>query len=384
MTMTWSPSTQSWATWLEAMMRQWRPSDGVVALVGGAVDGHVLAHHRIVAEGDPHRRALAELEVLRHPADDRAVADPAAGAHPDPAFQHHVRADLGARADAHLGPDDRVGADPHVGGQLRPGIDHRGGVDHARRSSSSRTRFSRARTRLISSGSWVSPAQIRFISASGRLGMPPQTSPAGTSLGTPDLAVRMAPAPIVHVIGDAHLPRHHRAIAHAGGAGDAHLGHQDHVLADVAVVPDLDQVVDLGAAPHHRVAEGGAVDGGIGPDLHVVLDAEPADLRDLAVHASVEGVAEAVGAEHRAGVDDHPVADLDPLAHDDPGMEPDVLSEHGPRTHERQRPHPAARADHRARVHHRERAHRGGPVDPRVLGHARRGVRARARSGASG
>ena len=52
------------------------------------------------------------------------------------------------------------------------------------------------------------------------------------------------------------------------------------------------------------VAEGGPVDRGVGADLHVVLDQHAAHLRNLAMGAAVEGEAEAVGAEHGAGVDD--------------------------------------------------------------------------------
>src|SRR5581483_7514702 len=99
-----------------------------------------------------------------------------------------------------------------------------------------------------------------------------------------------------HVIGDSHLAGQHRTVADAGRAGDADLGYQDHVLAHVAVVPDLHQVVDLGAAADDRLAEGRAVDRAVGPDLDVVLDAEASHLRDLPVGPTVEGVAEAVGA----------------------------------------------------------------------------------------
>src|SRR5216683_6828570 len=173
-------------------------ADGrVVALVGGAMDGDVLADHRVVAQAHAHRRALAELEVLGHAADDCPVPDPAAGPDPDPALQHRVGTDLRPGRHRHLGADHGVRPDARVGGQLRGAVDDGGGMDHDRPSSSSRRRFSRARTRLISSGSWLSPAQMRFCSEVGRLGMPLHTSPAGTSLGTPDLAVRMAPAPIV-------------------------------------------------------------------------------------------------------------------------------------------------------------------------------------------
>src|SRR4029079_8192356 len=95
-----------------------------------------------------------------------------------------------------------------------------------------------------------------------------------------------------------------RARADLYAARDADLRHDAGVLADVAVVADLHQVVDLGAAPHARGAEGGRVDGAEGADLDVVLDLDPAGLRDAplaAVGLAVE--AEAGMADHGARVD---------------------------------------------------------------------------------
>ena len=143
------------------------------------------------------------------------------------------------------------------------------------------------------------------------------------------------------------------------------MGHQDDILADLAVVRHLHEVVDLAPAPDHGDAEGGAVDRGVRADLHVVLDPHPAHLGDLAVGAPVEGIAEAVGAQHRAGVDDDAVADLHPVAHDHPGIELDVLAEAGALSHEAERAHPAAPADARASLHDREGPDRGGLDPPR-------------------
>src|SRR6266478_8483670 len=173
-----------------------------------------------------------------------------------------------------------------------------------------------------------------------------------------------------HVVGHADLTGQHGPVAHPRRARDAQLGDQDHVLAHVAVVPDLHQVVDLGAAAHDRLAQGRAVDRGVGPDLDVVLDAQAAHLRDLAMGLSVEGVAEAVGTQHRSGVDDDPVADAHVLADHDVGMQAHVLAEHRAAPHERERPHAAARPDDRFRLHHRERADGRGAVDAGSPGHA--------------
>src|SRR5438128_11521815 len=98
------------------------------------------------------------------------------------------------------------------------------------------------------------------------------------------------------VVGDAHLPGEHDAPADPARPGDSHLGHDDRVLADLDVVTDLHEVIDLGSAADDRLSQGGAVDRRVGADLDVVLDQHGADLRDLPVFFTVEGVAEAVGA----------------------------------------------------------------------------------------
>ena len=87
---------------------------------------------------------------------------------------------------------------------------------------------------------------------------------------------------------------------------------RDHqaMLADGHVVGDLHQVIDLGAPADDRRAQRAAIDGHVGADLHVVADDHVADLRHFAVHAAVLHVAEAIRADHRAGVDAHAVADL--------------------------------------------------------------------------
>ena len=54
----------------------------------------------------------------------------------------------------------------------------------------------------------------------------------------------------------------------------------DHTMAaDDDVVPDLDEIINFRALADDRILKGAAVDGRVGPDLDVVLDDDPADLR---------------------------------------------------------------------------------------------------------
>ena len=48
---------------------------------------------------------------------------------------------------------------------------------------------------------------------------------------------------------------------------------------------DVHQVVDLGALPDARLAHGRTIHGRVRPELHVVLDDDGSDLRDLLVRA---------------------------------------------------------------------------------------------------
>ncbi len=76
------------------------------------------------------------------------------------------------------------------------------------------------------------------------------------------------------------------------------------------VVSDMDKVVDLGSLAYDSRSERGAVNGCVGPDLHVVMDNDIADLQDFAVPSFIEHVTVAVRPDDSAGVDRHTMADL--------------------------------------------------------------------------
>src|SRR5450759_4093356 len=95
---------------------------------------------------------------------------------------------------------------------------------------------------------------------------------------------------------DHAVPSYARAAGDSGAAGDRS------VRADAHVVPDLDQIVQLDPVFDHSVIQRAPVDASIGADFDVVADHHPAYLRDLAPGVIVLRNAEAVGANHRAGV----------------------------------------------------------------------------------
>ena len=111
-------------------------------------------------------------------------------------------------------------------------------------------------------------------------------------------------------------------------------------------MPDLDQVVDLGAVADLGGADGGAVDGGVGLDIDAAAQIDGAGLRNLLpVSLLVLGEAEAVGADNCAvfkryviaedavftddgvGVGKEMIADLDAGVEDYVGQEGGVFSD---------------------------------------------------------
>jgi hypothetical protein len=68
------------------------------------------------------------------------------------------------------------------------------------------------------------------------------------------------------------LPAQYRSILNNDAAGKASLRRDDDILANIAIVPDVNQVIDLRSAPDSRLIEGSAIDGRIRPDFHVIFN----------------------------------------------------------------------------------------------------------------
>src|SRR5580700_1471142 len=78
--------------------------------------------------------------------------------------------------------------------------------------------------------------------------------------------------------------------------------------ADPAIVSDLTKIIDLARFTDHGVADAAAIDRRAGADLDVVLDDDPAGLRNLLL-GGIFSISEAVLADVASGVDRDAVAD---------------------------------------------------------------------------
>ena len=127
--------------------------------------------------------------------------------------------------------------------------------------------------------------------------------------------------------GYADLAGQNDVFADGGGSGEADLGAKQRIGAYGRAVADLDEVVDLGAEVDAGLADGGAVDAGVGLDLDVVFDDCSAGLQDLVPGAvRLAGEAEAVGPDDSAVLQDDVVAEATVLAYDGVGVGEEVIA----------------------------------------------------------
>ena len=89
---------------------------------------------------------------------------------------------------------------------------------------------------------------------------------------------------------------------------------------------DLHEVVDLHVAPNPGFAQRGAVHGGVGAQLHVVVDLNDADLGDFFVLRPRRGKPEAVAADDHPGMQDDPPADDRAGVNGDVGVQDGIFS----------------------------------------------------------
>ncbi len=111
------------------------------------------------------------------------------------------------------------------------------------------------------------------------------------------------------VIGHAGLAAERDSVAHRRAAGNAREGGGDAVATEPDVVGDMDEIVDLGVLADRRIAKSAPIHAAVGADRHPVLQDHPPQLRQVDDALGSAGRAESRLADHRAGVDRHPITD---------------------------------------------------------------------------
>src|SRR5579859_2134294 len=142
--------------------------------------------------------------------------------------------------------------------------------------------------------------------------------PARVAAGVLDRGAHKAHARHHHVVGNRQMTRDtdtaadHAPLTDRRAARNAHTTRDGGMSAYGHVVAHLYLIVQLHPMLHHRVVDGAPIDGGVRTDLHVVADPDAAHLRHLHPSARIGRETEAVGAEHRSGVQNTAPADAYP------------------------------------------------------------------------
>ena len=111
-----------------------------------------------------------------------------------------------------------------------------------------------------------------------------------------------------NVVAKTNLSADNAVIFDRDAAADAGLSGDHYAFADIAVVSDVDHVVELGAAADSRAAQSRAIDAGVRAQLYVVFDYHRADLRKLVMALLTANITKSIGSHHHAGMQDDAIS----------------------------------------------------------------------------
>src|SRR5437763_16949747 len=123
-----------------------------------------------------------------------------------------------------------------------------------------------------------------------------------------------------------NLTSKHDKIANFRAAINSNQSGQDAAPTENDIVPDLHQIIDHRARTDHRVVSGAAVDRRVGPDIGVVADDHPSELRDLDRPLGVRGKPESGLADPHTGMQ-HDTRPDHAMAERHIGADPAILAE---------------------------------------------------------
>src|SRR6266446_1656677 len=122
------------------------------------------------------------------------------------------------------------------------------------------------------------------------------------------------------MIAKAHLSANDAVVLDNHAAADAGLSGNNHMFADVAVMADVNQIVQLRTAPNARATQGASIHTGISAQLDIVFYDYCADLRKFVVTLILANIAKTVRANNYTRVQNHSVPDGDVIINHDVRM----------------------------------------------------------------
>src|SRR3954453_22496199 len=152
-------------------------------------------------------------------------------------------------------------------------------------------------------------------------------------------------------------------IVKPGATGNTGLRDDNAAGTKVHVVPDLNQIIEHGAAANDRVRTSTAIDRGVRTDLHVVLEDHSAELRNPHETGRIHGKTETILPDPDPGIDADPVADQT-MAEGGAGPDHGVIANHDPVINHRIRGNLATPTDPQAATDNHAGSDFGSRADP--------------------
>ncbi len=114
--------------------------------------------------------------------------------------------------------------------------------------------------------------------------------------------------------------------AGVGGTGDACLSNDKVSRANMAVVANMNQIVNLSALANNGGANGSTVNAGMGTDFHIILQHYIAYLWHLGMNAILAGKAKAICTNYSRAMDNNPLTYLAVLTDGGTGIDNGILA----------------------------------------------------------
>src|SRR5262245_11556733 len=111
------------------------------------------------------------------------------------------------------------------------------------------------------------------------------------------------------MIAHANLAPDDALVFNSSAARDTGLGSDDDTFADLHVMSDLNESVDLCAFADAGRAESSSVDTSIGADLNIVLNHDRSDLREYYVRIFAADITKSVSPDNNSCMKDHVISE---------------------------------------------------------------------------
>jgi hypothetical protein len=136
----------------------------------------------------------------------------------------------------------------------------------------------------------------------------------------------LAPITKMDMASDTNLSCHYYIISSRAGACDSNLADDQVVGTNLAVVSDLNEVINLGTRSDTGSLESASVDGGAGSDFNIVANFHAAKLRYLDMSTALKSIPKSIGPYHCIGMNDGPVTNNTIVVQDNIGIENHIIS----------------------------------------------------------